>query len=218
MTFLRPSHCRRFRRRPPESSDGLYLNPILDHDFPDPAIILAPDGFYYAYATQTAARRRMDQHPGRALGRPDRLGATRRRASRETGLGADHAGLLGAERDLRWLDLLHVLFGDARRLRPSPARACARGRHRPTIPAGPFVDMGMPLLLGAGFEFIDPHAFDDPGDGQAPALLGLGLPADPGAGARPRPHVLRARQRAGRPHLAERRGTAASRAWSRRPG
>ena len=26
---------------------------MLDEDFPDPALILAPDGFYYAYATQT---------------------------------------------------------------------------------------------------------------------------------------------------------------------
>jgi arabinan endo-1,5-alpha-L-arabinosidase len=32
---------------------GTYLNPILDADFPDPSVILAPDGCYYAYATQT---------------------------------------------------------------------------------------------------------------------------------------------------------------------
>ena len=30
-----------------------YANPVLDADFPDPAVIKAPDGFYYAYATQT---------------------------------------------------------------------------------------------------------------------------------------------------------------------
>src|ERR1051325_3887592 len=30
-----------------------YVNPILDEDFPDPAVILAPDGYYYAYGTQT---------------------------------------------------------------------------------------------------------------------------------------------------------------------
>ena len=30
-----------------------YVNPILDADFPDPAVIQAPDGHYYAYATQT---------------------------------------------------------------------------------------------------------------------------------------------------------------------
>ena len=30
-----------------------YVNPVLDADFPDPAVLKAPDGFYYAYATQT---------------------------------------------------------------------------------------------------------------------------------------------------------------------
>ena len=30
-----------------------YANPVLDSDFPDPAVLKAPDGFYYAYATQT---------------------------------------------------------------------------------------------------------------------------------------------------------------------
>src|ERR1051325_451271 len=32
---------------------GCYVNPILDDAFPDPAVILADDGYYYAYATQT---------------------------------------------------------------------------------------------------------------------------------------------------------------------
>src|SRR3954471_11789873 len=30
-----------------------FANPVLDSDFPDPAVLKAPDGFYYAYATQT---------------------------------------------------------------------------------------------------------------------------------------------------------------------
>src|SRR3954447_113555 len=28
-------------------------DPAIDADFPDPAVLRAPDGFYYAYATQT---------------------------------------------------------------------------------------------------------------------------------------------------------------------
>src|SRR5215208_1199289 len=32
---------------------GTYVNPVLDEDFPDPSVLLAPDGYYYAYATQT---------------------------------------------------------------------------------------------------------------------------------------------------------------------
>ena len=30
-----------------------FANPVLDSDFPDPAVLRAADGFYYAYATQT---------------------------------------------------------------------------------------------------------------------------------------------------------------------
>jgi len=37
----------------PAAAAGIYTNPVLDADFPDPAVIEAPDGFYYAYATQT---------------------------------------------------------------------------------------------------------------------------------------------------------------------
>src|SRR3954465_8253610 len=35
------------------SAAPTYVNPVLDADFPDPAVIEAPDGYYYAYATQT---------------------------------------------------------------------------------------------------------------------------------------------------------------------
>ena len=30
----------------PASLGRTYVNPVLDADFPDPAVILAPDGFY----------------------------------------------------------------------------------------------------------------------------------------------------------------------------
>jgi arabinan endo-1,5-alpha-L-arabinosidase len=36
---------------------GTYANPVLDADFPDPTVLRASDGFYYAYATQTEVRR-----------------------------------------------------------------------------------------------------------------------------------------------------------------
>ena len=44
-----------------------------------------------------------------------------------------------------------------------------------SAPAGPFVDIGMPLLLGAGFEFIDPMAFDDPATGKRLLYWGSGF-------------------------------------------
>jgi arabinan endo-1,5-alpha-L-arabinosidase len=38
------------RVSPPE---GAQASPVIDADFPDPAVVRAADGFYYAYATQT---------------------------------------------------------------------------------------------------------------------------------------------------------------------
>ena len=37
----------------PAAMADTYVNPVLDCDFPDPSVILAADGHYYAYATQT---------------------------------------------------------------------------------------------------------------------------------------------------------------------
>ena len=42
-------------------------------------------------------------------------------------------------------------------------------------PDGPFVDMGRPLLVGHGFEFIDPMAFDDPVTGKHLLYWGSGF-------------------------------------------
>ncbi len=44
-----------------------------------------------------------------------------------------------------------------------------------TSPAGPFRDVGMPLLLGLGFEYIDPMAFDDPTTGKHWLYWGSGF-------------------------------------------
>src|SRR5687768_16752806 len=35
------------------SAPATFANPVIDSDFPDPAILQAKDGFYYVYATQT---------------------------------------------------------------------------------------------------------------------------------------------------------------------
>ncbi|HZF96504.1 MAG TPA: hypothetical protein VEZ20_16700, partial [Allosphingosinicella sp.] len=38
----------------PAAMAATFENPVLDRDFPDPAVLRAADGFFYAYATQTA--------------------------------------------------------------------------------------------------------------------------------------------------------------------
>ena len=60
---------------------------------------------------------------------------------------------------------------DAHREGPDHALAVATS----SSPAGPFVDMGQPLLLGDGFEFIDPMAYDDPATGKRLLYWGSGF-------------------------------------------
>jgi arabinan endo-1,5-alpha-L-arabinosidase len=135
---------------------GSYANPVLDDDFPDPAVILAPDGYYYAYATQTLrdgkwlniqVARSTDlvhwEHLGDAL--PDKPA-------------------WASETQDFWPDVCH-----------QPERGHCLAIAAATSPAGPFVDMGMPLLLGMGFEYIDPMAFDDPVSGKRLLYWGSGF-------------------------------------------
>ncbi len=158
----------------PVPAADTYVNPILDEDFPDPAIIEAADGYYYAYATQTLrdgewiniqVARSADLvhwvHLGDAL--PDKPSWAR-------------------ETQDFWAP--DVLYDGERYLMYYSATpdACHEPEHghclavaTATFPAGPFVDMGMPLLLGMGFEFIDPMAFDDPVSGKRLLYWGSGF-------------------------------------------
>jgi arabinan endo-1,5-alpha-L-arabinosidase len=152
---------------------GFYVNPVLDADFPDPAVILAPDGHYYAYATQTLrdgqwiniqVARSTDlvhwDHLGDAL--PDKPAWAR-------------------ETQDFWAP--YVLYDGTRYFMyysASPDDCSDPPCHYLAVatsdsPAGPFVDMGQPLLIGNGFEFIDPMAFDDPVTGKRLLYWGSGF-------------------------------------------
>jgi arabinan endo-1,5-alpha-L-arabinosidase len=158
----------------PVVEPGSYINPVLDWDFPDPAVIRAPDGYYYAYATQTLrddkwiniqVARSIDlihwEHLGDAL--PDK---------------PDWA----LETQDFWAPSLiydgstYFMYYSAT---PDVCHRHERGHALAVAtsesPTGPFVDMGMPLLLGAGFEFIDPMAFDDPATGKRLLYWGSGF-------------------------------------------
>ena len=157
-----------------DTRTATYVNPILDSDFPDPATILAPDGFYYAYATQTKrdgewiniqVARSADlihwEHLGDALPvKPD--------WARETqdfwAPSVIHDGSTYFMYYSATPDVCH-------RHERGHALAVATS----STPAGPFTDMGMPMLLGAGFEYIDPMAFDDPVSGKHLLYWGSGF-------------------------------------------
>jgi arabinan endo-1,5-alpha-L-arabinosidase len=156
------------------SSKGLYANPILDADFPDPAVILADDGFYYAYGTQTfrdgewvniQVARSANLIDWEYLGdglpvKPEWARTTQDFwAPSVISDGSTYFMYYSATPDL----CHHHQSGHALAVATSKS------------PAGPFVDMGEPLLLGLGFEYIDPMAFDDPETGKHLLYWGSGF-------------------------------------------
>ena len=158
----------------PAPTTATYVNPVLDADFPDPAVIVAPDGFYYAYATQTLlgdewiniqVARSADlvhwQHLGDAL--PDKPAWARETQD------------FWAPSVVRDGDCYLMFYSATPDVCEGPERGHCLAIATATSPAGPFVDMGMPLLLGMGFEFIDPMAFDDPVSGKRFLYWGSGF-------------------------------------------
>jgi len=158
----------------PASFSGTYQNPILDHDFPDPAIIRAADGFYYAFATQTErdgewiniqVARSADlinwEYVGDALPQKPTWAQETQDfwAPSVVYDGSDYLMYYSATPDI--CDV--------------PERGHCLAVATSKSPAGPFVDMGMPLLLGMGFEYIDPMVFDDPVSGKSYLYWGSGF-------------------------------------------
>ena len=158
----------------PSSTRATYINPVLDEDFPDPAVILADDGYYYAYGTQTLrsghwinvqVARSPDLVHWEQLG--DALPEKPDWARETQDFWAPSVIFDGSTYFMYYSatpDFCH-------RHERGHALAVATAKS----PAGPFTDMGMPLLLGAGFEYIDPMASDDPVTGKHLLYWGSGF-------------------------------------------
>ncbi len=152
-----------------------FANPVIDSDFPDPAILRAKDGFYYVYATQTerdgkwinlqVARSRdlvAWQHLGDAL--PARPGW----ASKTQDFWAPHV----AEHGGRYL--LYYSAKPDEALTDDKKGLCLAVATSER-PEGPFTDIGRPLLCGASFVNIDPMSYDDPATGKRLLYWGSGF-------------------------------------------
>ena len=158
----------------PASLTRTYRNPVLDADFPDPAVILAADGHYYAYGTQTLldgewiniqVARSSDlvhwHHLGDAM--PEKPGW----AAETQDFWAPYV--------FRHGDRYLMYYSATPDVCDVPERGHCLAIATASSPAGPFVDIGMPLLLGMGFEYIDPMVLNDPETGRHYLYWGSGF-------------------------------------------
>lgn len=156
-----------------EVSPGPWV--ALNVDFPDPAVIRADEGSYYAYATQGRVEGRTlnvqiarsgDLYNWEHLG--DALPVKPEWASQTQDFWAPHVARLGGRYALYYSAKPDASLTD-------PARGLCLGVATSDRPEGPFTDMGKPLLCGEGFVNIDPMVFDDPQTGKRLLYWGSGF-------------------------------------------
>ncbi len=156
-------------------SPASYSNPVLDTDFPDPAILKASDGFYYVYATQGGGdggmhniqvARSSDLIEWKRLG--DALPVKPGWASQTQDFWAPHVLEDGGRYYLYYSAKPDVALTDN-------TRGLCLAVATATRPEGPFTDVGQPLQCGPSFVNIDPMAFDDPATGKKLLYWGSGF-------------------------------------------
>jgi arabinan endo-1,5-alpha-L-arabinosidase len=152
-----------------------YENPVIDSDFPDPAVLRAADGYYYVYATQGMDGGRMlniQVARSRDLVRWERLGDALpdkpQWASRTQDFWAPHVAEHGGVYYLYYSAKPDAALTD-------PGRGLCLAVATARRPQGPFTDIGRPLQCGEGFVNIDPMAYDDPVSGRRLLYWGSGF-------------------------------------------
>jgi arabinan endo-1,5-alpha-L-arabinosidase len=163
---------RRARPNPatPSGAAQTYTNPVHDADFPDPTVIHASDGFFYAYATQgVVAGKTLNLQVARSrdlvrwepLG--DALPVKPAWANQTQKFWAPHVSQHG--------DTFYLYYSADPNTLTGLCLAVATAKQ----PQGPFTDIGKPLKCGKSFINIDPMAFDDPLTGKRLLYWGSGF-------------------------------------------
>ena len=155
----------------PQGDVVTFNNPVLDEDFPDPAVLRAGDGTYYAYATQSGGRNIQVASSAnlvewRLVG--DALPVKPAWASRTQDFWAPHVVRHGATYFLYYSAKPDAALEDQSKGLCLAVATASR-------PEGPFTDTGKPLQCGPGFVNIDPMPFDDPATGKRLLYWGSGF-------------------------------------------
>jgi arabinan endo-1,5-alpha-L-arabinosidase len=157
------------------ADSATFTNPVLDVDFPDPTVIRASDGLYYAYATQgerdgtsinIQVARSADLVRWERIG--DALPTKPAWASRTQDFWAPHVSQHGGTFYLYYSAKPDAALSDTTRGLCLAVATASR-------PEGPFTDRGEPLQCGSSFVNIDPMAFDDPQTGKRLLYWGSGF-------------------------------------------
>lgn len=143
-----------------------YVNPVLNADFPDPSVMKASDGNYYAYATQTTGIRLQVSHSTNLVTWSPATEAMPTKPSWTSSTSNYFAP------DVEQRGSQFVMYYSAQ---VASGDYCI-GMATATSAAGPFTDdSGAPVVCGSGFTTIDPNAFDDPQSGKRYLYWGSGF-------------------------------------------
>ena len=150
-----------------------YSNPVLDADFPDPAVLKGTDGFYYVYGTQGGDPMRNVQVARSAdLVRWELVGDALPQkpdwATKTQDFWAPHVHRSGGTYYLYYSAKPDAALTDQ-------SRGLCLAVATSASPVGPFRDAGRPLQCGSGFINIDPMAYDDPATGKRLLYWGSGF-------------------------------------------
>ena len=181
-------------RRSRAADARTYTNPVFDHDFPDPTVVRASDGWLYAYATQGPVEGRV-QNIQLARSRdlttwermPDALPTKPTWASQTQLFWAPDVHQRGRKFFMYYSAGLDPERAEEfkKDLAKELGRELTEGERKEGVfclgvatsasAAGPFKDSGKPIKCGLSFVNIDPMAFDDPKTGKKLLYWGSGF-------------------------------------------
>jgi len=148
-----------------------WQNPVFDTDFPDPTVVRAGDGYFYAYATQAVVNGKLHHIQ---VARSKDLVSWERMADAlpEKPIWADKFEPKFWAPHVSFADNKYFMYYSAD---PNTQKGLCLAVAIADKPTGPFIDIGKPLKCGTSFVNIDPMAFDDPRTGKKLLYWGSGF-------------------------------------------